>query len=85
MKDWTDVTRQDAVLRGSEKFHYKPTAGKSSPNNKHAGDFGISDPRKRWIQQIDNALKQFVDNPATVLSPEQLRHVINEGKLGGGD
>lgn len=52
MKDWTDVTRQDAVLRGSEKFHYKPTAGKSSPNNKHAGDFGMSDPRKRWIQQV---------------------------------
>lgn len=37
------------------------------------------------FNKFDNALKQFVDNPATVLSPEQLRHVINEGKLGGGD
>jgi Colicin D len=89
---------------------------------KHAEDFGITDPRgSAGFDKFNNAMKQFVDDPATVhingeyrgnpailnydpktglcviqapdgslvsgfrLSPEQLQHVINDGKLGGGD
>lgn len=89
---------------------------------KHAVDFGVTDPRgSAGFNKFDDALKQFVDDPATVhisgeyrgnpailnydpktglcviqapdgsfvsgfkLSPEQLQHVMNGGKLGGGD